>query len=313
MSATRREATRFFGPRGARLRPGAGALGAVLWLLILLAGTGLTHADAPRADADSCLRAHEEAQLQRLKGRYLAAREQLLQCAQAACPALVRGDCKTWLGEVETSLPSVVLAVVDDAGRDLIDVRVSSAGQLLSDRVDGRAVLLDPGVYMLRFEAPGYAQQELQLSIREAEKQRIVRVVLHAVDGAAPASASAETLPSAAPSSPAQRPQRLRQAGYVLSGVALAAVATGIGFGVSGKKKLDELQACKPDCPKGEANTGKRRYIIADSMFALAGAAAVAAAVTLWLGLRKADKQPQSSAGVDLHRGGVSLTWNAEF
>lgn len=295
--------------------PSLRALVAACAVLALLLGAGSARADAPGADADSCLRAHEEAQLQRLHGHYLEARELLLQCAQAACPGLVRGDCKTWLGEVEASLPTLVLAVVDDAGRDLIEVRVSSGGTLLSERVDGRALVLNPGIYTLRFEAQRYAPQELQLSIREAEKQRIVRVVLHAADaGAANAATASEvTSSSSARDEPAQRQRGLRLASYVLSGAAVASLATGIAFGAVGKKKLDELQACKPNCREGEVNTGKRRYVIANSMFAVAGALAVAAAVTLGFGLRKRDTEQRPVASVDVQRHGVSFHWSMGF
>jgi hypothetical protein len=289
-------------------------------LVLLLAALGMWAVAAlgsphsASADSEACLGAHERAQLERMHGRYVEAHAELLQCAQAACPAGVRSDCKGWLSEVEAGLPSIVFAVSDSAGRDLIDVRISAGAQLLTERADGRSLTLNPGLYQLRFEATGYVTREQEVLVREAEKQRIVRVQLDA-EAAAPAPLAAPQRAKVNEPSPySATSRRLLLSSYVLGGAALASLAVGIGFGVSGHDKLKELedQNCSPDCSPSEVDAGKKRYVIADVAFAMAGAFGVSAAVTFILGLRgaRADRAP---AAVAFDRHGAAVHWRTRF
>lgn len=284
------------------------------WLALVV--IALLAAPAARADHEACLSAHEKAQIERMHGRYVEAHAQLLACAQASCPGGVRNDCKGWLREVEASLPTLVFAVADASGRDLVDVRISADGKLLDERADGRSLTLNPGLYTLRFEAPGYVTQEQQVLVREAEKQRLVRVTLqpHAAS-LTPPPTPAQINAAQAEDRAAQRKRRLLLTSYVMGGAAVATLATGIGFGVSGEKKKDELEAdmCKPDCPTGEVESGRRRFIIADVAFALGGAFAVTAVVTLVLGLRNGRPERAPPAKLALHPHGASLYWNTTF
>jgi hypothetical protein len=284
-----------------------------LWLLGCLI---LFSSSAARADQSACLAAHEQAQIERLHGRYLEARSQLLLCVQDGCPGVVRSDCKGWLSEVERSLGSVVFAISDSSGRDLVDVRISAGETLLSEHADGRALELNPGIYSLRFEADGHAAQTQQLTVREGERQRIVRIALQpeaSSAGAAPNNADPNQARTSPATGPSQRPRRLVITGYALGGLALASLATGVVFGTLGKQKLDDFEACKPDCLPSEVNAGRRQYYTANALFAASGALAVAAAVTLTLGLRatKRDRRSSAQVGVDGH--GVSLGVRTAF
>jgi hypothetical protein len=266
-----------------------------------------------RADSEACLSAHERAQLARLRGHYVEAHAELLQCAQAPCPAGVRNDCKGWLSEVEASLPSIIFAVSDHTGRDLVDVRISAGAQLVTEHADGRSLTLNPGLYKLRFEAPGYVTREQEVLVREAEKQRIVRVQLEPEPRTALPSAASQMQPMNDPSSPVPpRSRRLLLASYGLGGAALASLAVGIGFAVSGHDKYNELEDsdCRPQCSSTEVDAGKRRYVIADVAFAMAGAFGISAAVTLILGLRGRDRPP---AAVAVDRHGAAVYWRHRF
>ncbi|HEX6245618.1 MAG TPA: carboxypeptidase-like regulatory domain-containing protein [Polyangiales bacterium] len=268
---------------------------------------------AALADSEACLSAHEKAQIERMHGRYVEAHAQLLECAQAACPAVVRSDCKGWLSEVEGSLPSVVFAVSDSGGRDLSEVRVSAGGKLLTERADGRSLPLNPGKYTLRFDAPGYVTREQEVLVREAEKQRIIRVQLDAEPAALAPTPLAEDVrvSDASPESP--RSRRLLLASYVLGGATLASLGVGIGFGVSGNKMKKDLegQDCSPDCSPSEVEAGKKRYVIANVAFAMAGAFGVSAVVTLLLGLRARNDVAAPSVALGPHGG--SVHWRLRF
>lgn len=82
----------------------AGIIGkAVLLPLFLLTFPCTAHA----VDKAACVDAHEMSQQTRLQGKLDSSREQLLICAHATCPALVRHDCEKWLADLDTcrSLP----------------------------------------------------------------------------------------------------------------------------------------------------------------------------------------------------------------
>ncbi len=241
----------------------------------LIAGSGFI-APAARADGatERCVAAHAEAQRLRIAGRWIDARSQLLICAQAECPNLVASDCGMWLPEVESSLSSLVFAVAGAGGRDLVDVRVFANDRLMTERTDGRALTLDPGRYVFRFEADGYAPLDLDVSIRQSEKNRILRVELQQA-------ASTTTQPEHEAAASTDESGGIPVASYVLGGTALVALGAFTYFAVSGKNRLDELTAsCGPDdCTERQVQGGKSQYIAADIALGVGVASAVAAVV----------------------------------
>lgn len=126
---------------------------------------------------DECLRASEDAQLLRIKTQLVAARAKLVVCGNDACPKLVKKDCSDWLDEVEHAMPTIVLGARDPDGKDLVDVHVTLDGNPIADRLEGRAIAVDPGSHTLRFEAGGQSREQ-SLVVREGEKSRVVSVVL---------------------------------------------------------------------------------------------------------------------------------------
>lgn len=158
----------------------------------LLIATLAAHAfvvTSSRARAESvaaCVAASEDAQALRDAGRLVDARALLIVCAQNTCPPLVRKDCAEWLVDVAANLPTVVLSARDAAGRDLTDVRVSVDGHILTEAMDGRAVFLDPGGHVLRFEVPGTAPLEQRVILRQGEKNRVVSAVLATASSPSP-------------------------------------------------------------------------------------------------------------------------------
>src|SRR5215472_9236356 len=77
---------------------------------------------------DVCARAANEAQTLRDAGKYLAARAELVTCANQACPAVVSQACRQWLAQLDADVPTVVFHVKDERGQDRADVRVSLDG-----------------------------------------------------------------------------------------------------------------------------------------------------------------------------------------
>lgn len=233
----------------------------------------------------------------------MQARAELLVCAQASCPRQIGEDCTAWLVELEASLPSVVFAAEDGAGRDVLNLRISEGDKLLSERADGRALEIDPGPHRLRFEADGYAPQELEVSIREAEKRRMIRVVLAplAKPSGAPLVLQPRMDDSTSPPPAQPRARRLLLSSYVLAGVSVATLATGLGFGLAGKNKRDQLDDCAQarTCSARAVDVGRRHYVIADVAFGAGAAFAVGSALTFFLARRERnnDSHTLSCAG----------------
>jgi hypothetical protein len=131
--------------------------------------------DAAGQSKQACVDAAHQAQELRDRGRYVAARRDLLLCAQEACPSPVARSCATWLVELEPSIPTVVFVARED-NRDLAAVRVRVDGELVAERLDGRPVMIDPGEHVVLFERDGRPPEEERVLVTAGEKNR--RVVL---------------------------------------------------------------------------------------------------------------------------------------
>src|SRR5687767_4739055 len=96
------------------------------WLVGLAVGFGpILTADQARADEkenEVCASAAEEAQGLQREGKLTQAREKLVLCARASCPAFIRKDCTGWLTEVDKSMPSIVVRATDANSRDVAGV-----------------------------------------------------------------------------------------------------------------------------------------------------------------------------------------------
>lgn len=255
---------------------------AMSFALVAVAGTAGSVQAQQRSE---CLGAHADSQMLRKQGQLLAAHAKLLVCAQEACPALVANDCATWLSEIEASLSSVVFAVSDEAGQDVIETRVLANGKLISERADGRAIQIDPGTYTFRFEAPPRAAVEETVSIRQGEKNRIVRVQF----ALAPSTTNKPgqmALPefTQAPEHPrAGKSGGIPTGTWVLGGVALAGAAAFTTFAVLGHGKYSDAEKCRANARCDDLDelidSGKRDYVVADIALGVAIASAGAAII----------------------------------
>ena len=132
----------------ARLTRAAMAMG-----LGLLAVSGRANA----ADKQQCLDTAPRGQDLRDEGKLLEAREAFRICADTACPDPVPKYCAEWLDGVNKRIPSLLVRVTDESGRDLADAVVT---------IDSHAVVLDGrpytvvGVLPATFALPDQRQNE---------------------------------------------------------------------------------------------------------------------------------------------------------
>jgi hypothetical protein len=245
----------------------AGALAALTWC-------GPALADA----VEECASASEEGQELRDRGRLQAARARFVTCAAEQCPAIVQKDCAGWLASVEEELPSVIVRARDTQGRDLAEVRVTVDGQVLAERLDGRALVVDPGSHTFRFATAGAPEATQTLLLREGEKGRVIDVVLGVMgrEGGPKGGADGGGGRGRTFSVPA--------AAWVLGGVSVAAFGALAGFGVSATTAVDDMRkSCAPRCSEERVDAARRDMILANvalgaGVLAL-GAAAVVVAV----------------------------------
>jgi hypothetical protein len=208
---------------------------------------------ARAATPDECIAAHTEGQRLGREGRLLAAHVQFLACGADTCPAIIRKDCVAFDVEVETALPSVVLALVDAQGREVRDAGVTIDDGATALSLDGRDVALDPGSHRVRFTTRSGRWTTLTVVLGEGEKLRRVVGTLPPLEP--PPSSSFLPVPTLA---------------YVFGGVGVAALGSFTYFAISGRAKQTDLEShCAPHCSQGEVDTMRTRYLIADVSLAV--------------------------------------------
>lgn len=238
----------------------------------LAATSGARTAAADEVTADTCAARAEEAQRKRRLAHLLEAQTELRACAQDVCPRVVRTDCASALAEVEAELPSIIVAVVDERGNDVVDARIDVDGRAVDASLTALPISLDPGSHTVHATAgPGRAA-EAKLMVRLGEQRRAVRLVL-------PASA-AVTRNAVHP--PPERSSFAPPAVYVLTGVGAAALVTFGVFGVRALEGAGDLRRCAPRCSEDEISTTRRDGIIADVALGV-GVVALAAATVIYL------------------------------
>lgn len=262
-------------------RPRRSALGGVSLAIAALALPLAAPAPARADDVEACASASEKGQELRDQGELRAARDLFVECAASLCPAIVRKDCAAWMSQVDERLPTVAIRARDAEGRDVSDVRVSIDGEVLAERLDGRALAVDPGTRTLRFARAGAPEVTQTLLLREGEKGRLVDVVLGA---------------------PPPRPERafsVPASGWALGGVSVAAFGVGVGFGVSAKTAVDDMRApggCAPYCEPARVDGARRDMIVANVLIGVGAAALGTAAVLTIVHARSRAGGPAAAA-----------------
>ncbi len=229
--------------------------------LFIVAGLQLSAGTARAAEptTSDCLTAHGASLRLGDEHKLRADRAQLLTCAQASCPAEIRRACLRRVGDVNAALPSILFEVKDGSGNDLSAVKVTMDGELLAERLDGSALVIDPGDHRFVFETAGQPPLEKRFVIRESQKDRREPITLGPVASPAPAMPAPvaqppATSPAAAPApsiasmvtmaptpalpeplkdtSPSDTGKAQRTLGYVVGGVGVVGLAVGTVFGL---------------------------------------------------------------------------------
>jgi hypothetical protein len=266
-----------------------------LWAVLLSVGAsgvvGESRAAAAEPTKRECVAANEDAQDLRHAGKLREARRQFAACTAAGCPALLREDCAQRLREVESAIPSIVFVAKDRAGHDLTAVHVAMDGDPLVERIDGAAVIIDPGAHKFLFTAEGFRDATSTLVVREGESDRPVRIVLEST-APPPIELPATPLPAHAPASSGGG-SVLRPLGVTLVIVGIGGIGIGSVFGLVSKSTYDRSQTECPtgnlgSCPLGMVEAQQdldsaRSQALASTIAFAAGGAFLAAGVLLFV------------------------------
>jgi hypothetical protein len=220
---------------------------------------------------DACSAAAVSGQRLRREGQLRAATIQFELCAKSSCrPDIVR-DCTGWLEEATNATPSIVVAIHDEHGLDVVDPVVQLDGQPIAPEAVARAVPLDPGLHTLTASRPGSMAVRETIVLREGERMRPVSVVLPPARAIAPAVVE---MPRARP---------VPAAAYGLGAVGLAGLAAFAIAGSIGDADWNRSD-CSSGCLRSDAVRVRRELVTADISL---GVGVVASAIATLLYLRR--------------------------
>ncbi|HEY2517204.1 MAG TPA: hypothetical protein VGI39_40305 [Polyangiaceae bacterium] len=266
-------------------------------------------ASAPAAqgadDRAACVASYERSQVLRREHKLRRAREELRACSRVACPALVRNDCINWLGQMESTFPSLIIRAEKDGG-DVANVKVVEDNEVVATRLDGSPLELEPGEHAFRFETEGAPPVNMTVVAREGEHGRPLTVTFTSPKAAEPVAGSEP-----------QGASRPIPAGvFVLGGLGLVGLGTFAALGASGQSDENGLRgSCSPNCNQGEIDRVRGKYIGADVALGVGAAALVSAAVWYFVRPSHTERQepPKDGVAVAPNRGGAVVQWTGTF
>lgn len=257
-------------------RASANLFAAGLLGLVLTAPT-VAHADSTK---QACVQAYVEAQKLRKADKLEEARDKLVVCADAACPATIRKDCTPWLAENEKDQPTLALSALDVSGQKTSSVRVLVDGKTIGDQLPNTPLRVDPGAHKVRFEVEGLEPIEVEISVQKGEKGREVLADFSSQKKAAAAA------PAAAPAEAPADDKAKRKTPvlvYVLGGVGVVGLASFAYFGSTGKSEENDLaDTCAPRCDPADVDAAHQKMLIADISLGVSAVAFGAAAYFLF-------------------------------
>lgn len=224
--------------------------GASIGIGAVLLFASATTAAAP--DRAACLAAYEDGQVRSRGSSLLQARESLSVCSRAPCPGALQPECAKWLDQVERRIPSLVVTAKSAAGDDVAGAKLYVDDRLVSSRLDGRAIEIDPGEHRVRVEADG-ERAETTLVAAENVKGRVVTLVFPAK-------------PKREPPSPPREAETKPVPVWTWIGLGVGAVGFGTFgvFAITGEGKYGDLEGCKPACNPSDVSSARTSYVIAD-------------------------------------------------
>lgn len=265
--------------------------GLLLAAMAVMCVAGRAYAAGNAVDKEACIAAYEKAQVLRKNGKLVEAKEKLLVCAQATCPSIAQKDCATWLTEVSSSIPTVVVEATDANGHMTTAVRVLVDGDVLASSLEGTALPVNPGAHQFRFEvtdASGAKAQEQSVLVLQGDRNRKISVTFAPEKPQTPVKSEAQ-VQTQTQTQPAQHeePAPVHKsppiAGFVFAGAAVVGLASFTFFGLTGVSKENSLRnTCAPACARSDVDGVLNRYRVADVSLVIGVISGIAATWFWW-------------------------------
>ncbi|HEY3818212.1 MAG TPA: hypothetical protein VGL81_13625 [Polyangiaceae bacterium] len=294
------------------------------WAGISVVAVVLAATPAPareRSPSRACRAAYEGAQESERSGHLREGRAQLLECAKASCGALQK-KCASRAGQLASDIALIEPVVTDAGGAALLDAQVKVDGELLTSRLDGRPLAVDPGAHQLSVTArvgpwPGREVSTTQAITIEQGQRGPIAIALPPLDDGALATApdltgdagtSAAASKTPAPANPEHEPAvTVRHHGpsafaYLLGGVGLLGVGAGGLLTYWGKTDNTALAGCAPNCAPASVAHIRELYLASDVSLA-AGGAMLGLAALLFSTTSHVEVQPVHSGALASFRG----------
>jgi hypothetical protein len=241
-----------------------------------------------------CVESFENGQTLRKAGKLLAASEALIACSQPSCPAFIAKECTELYTQTQNSLPSITVGAVDSQGNALTDISVYLDGKLLTEHPDGRAVQVDPGVHELKFMPQGKPAVIMKALVTEGEKNKLVSTVIQSPEAKSTRKPEPITEPPQSSATPTERHSSPPIAAYIVGGLGVLAVGTGVTLRLLASHDYDQLSnTCHSSCSDSDVNSLSRKYTVSSIVLAGGGAALVTAGV-LYLIHGSSKSQPRT-------------------
>jgi hypothetical protein len=251
---------------------------------------------------------YKNAQAQEQSGRLVEAKDLYATCGRTACGTFLARACTEKFTQLDADTPSIIPVVTDESGAPRGDVQVKVDGVLVAQRLDGRALRMEPGIHEVSFVADGRTFATQQVMIVQGQRNRTIAVSMrgassnHAVAAkpAAPMATAPKEMPKASvpmkevaeTPAPAPEPEPVAASSssrgrslvlpLVLGGVGLAGIGGFATLTAWGRKDNDLLGECSPNCPQSSVDHIRRLYIAADISLGV-GIAALGTATYLFL------------------------------
>jgi hypothetical protein len=271
---------------------------------ILLFTTLASGADRPdnRVDVNACSAARSKALELAQSGHLRDARELFESCAKPACGSYLNQECTSQATQLDADIPSVVPVVTDGQDAPRVDVEVRMDGVVLTSKLGGQALPVDPGLHEFTFSADQKVFATQKLMIVQGQRNRPVAISMRSsnvvVNGASDLPASSKPAGDNAASdrsSPGEgAPSAITLDGspakggpggvpWVIGSVGLAGLGAGALLVYWGRVDNDSLVT---NCPNGGCSQASvdhvRTMYLAGDIAAGAGLAAVVVS-TVWL------------------------------
>lgn len=243
---------------------------ATSWILAAMLFAPSALADT-KVDKKACSDSYEKAQVLQKANKFTDARAEVVVCMQDACPKWIQTECGKWLADIDEHQPTLVVAARDAEGHDILDASIEIDGAMVSSKVDGSPVRVDPGPHTVRVIQDGQVTEQ-KVVTRWGDKNRALQFTLkgatHDTTSTAPAAKRGSMVPS-----------------IVVGSLGVVALGVSIGVGLAAKSDVDAMRSaggCAPHCAQGDIDSANTKLIVSDILTGV-GVAGIATSVLLFI------------------------------